>query len=469
MKKNIFYTILISSLFLGACTKELNQDPITAKDLSVFLKNEIEVEEYVNAVYANLQFNGLYGLYMPAIGEIPSDNTFDEVPANDGAVYGDLDQFKTIPTNDLLAQNWRDSYRCIQKANVVLGRIDNIAYQSATTKNARIGEMKFIRALLYFNLVRTFGDVPLALKETTDPNAYFGQGRTPAVEVYNQIKKDLTEAITVLPVTTTQPGKVIKTAAQALLGKVFLTLKDYASAKTQLASIVTSPTQPHTLMANPSLVFAINNENNKEIIFAVQFTAGLNGNTEGSIMYQQFSPSATVSGAKGHNLPTKSLYDLYTNTDLRRGAYVALASTGAPYSNKLAKPTLITDGASDIVVLRYADVLLMLAEAENELGNTVPAATYLNQIRLRAGLLATTATLQPDIKTAIELERRFELVGEGHRWFDLLRTGNAVSVMNAWFTANNILITINAKHLLMPIPQGQIDTDPSIKQNPGYN
>ncbi len=466
MKKNLLYTLLFSSLILGSCTKELNQDPLTSKDLSVFLKNETEVEEYVNAVYGNLQFTGLYGLYMPAIGEIPSDNTFDEVPANDGAVYGDLDQFKTIPTNDLLAQNWRDSYRCIQKANVVLGRIDNITYQSATTKNARIGEMKFIRALLYFNLVRTFGDVPLALTETTDPNTYFGQGRTAATRVYDQIKKDLTEAISVLPATTTQPGKVIKTAAQTLLGKVYLTLKDYTNAKTQLGLVVTSTA--HTLMATPSLVFALNNENNKEIIFAVQFAAGLNGNTEGSTMYQQFSPSATVSGAKGHNLPTRSLYNLYAAADLRKGAYVALASTGAPYCNKLARPTLITDGASDFVVLRYADVLLMLAEAENELGNTLPAVNYLNQIRTRAALPATTATTQPDIRAAIDLERRFELIGEGHRWFDLLRTGNAISVMNAWFTANNILITIDAHHLLMPIPQRQIDTDPAIQQNTGY-
>ena len=94
---------------------------------------------------------------------------------------------------------------------------------------------------------------------------------------------------------------------------------------------------------------------------------------------------------------------------------------------------------------------------------------YNNQVRTRAGLVATAATTQADIRTAIDLERRLELVGEGHRWFDLLRTGTAVSVMNSWFISNNILITIDAHHLLMPIPQGQVDTDPSIKQNPGYN
>ncbi|HWK07594.1 MAG TPA: hypothetical protein VNS58_28380 [Puia sp.] len=105
-------------------------------------------------------------------------------------------------------------------------------------------------------------------------------------------------------------------------------------------------------------VFAVSNENNKEIIFAVQFASGVNGNSEGSAMYQQFSPSATVSGAKGHNLPTLSLYNLYPANDLRKGVYVTLAPTGAPFDNKLSAPTtVITDGPSDFVVLRYADVL----------------------------------------------------------------------------------------------------------------
>ncbi|MEO6685011.1 MAG: RagB/SusD family nutrient uptake outer membrane protein, partial [Dyadobacter sp.] len=212
------------------------------------------------------------------------------------------------------------------------------------------------------------------------------------------------------------------------------------------------------------------NENNKEIIFSVQFTSGINGNTEGSFMYQQFSPSATVSGAKGHNLPTKSVYNLYSTSDARKSEYVALAATGSPYNNKLKKPTtVITDGGSNIVVLRYADVLLMLAEAENELGNLASAADYLNQVRSRAALKATTATSKDELTTALALERQLELVGEGHRWFDLLRTKTAVTVMNKWFKDNGTLTVIKDQNLLMPIPVGQINTDPSIKQNPGYN
>ncbi|PWK79810.1 putative outer membrane starch-binding protein [Mucilaginibacter oryzae] len=462
--------IIIAAVFLAtasSCKKELYQTPATSKDLGKFLTNQAETEEYVAAVYGTLQSTGLYGLYLPAFAEIPSDNTYDQVPSNDSGNYGQLDQFTTIPSNDIIETTWRDSYQGIQKANVVLNRIDKITYTDPAVKQARKGEMLFIRALLYFNMVRLYGDVPLVTTETINPNQYFGLGRQPAAQVYDQIKTDLAAAIPLLPEVPGQPGRVVKTAAESLLGKVYLTLKDYTNAETQLLAVVNSG--KHALLTRPQDVFAVNNENNKEIIFAVQFTSGVNGNSEGSIMFQQFSPSATVTGAKGHNLPTLSLYNLYASNDLRKGVYVTLAPSGAPFDNKLTAPTtIITDGPSDFVVLRYADVILMLAEIENELGNTAQAVAYLNSIRSRAGLANTTAGNQADLRDAIVLERRLELIGEGHRWFDLLRTGTAVNVMNKWFKDNNILITIDQHNLLMPVPQSQINTDPAIKQNPGY-
>jgi starch-binding outer membrane protein, SusD/RagB family len=468
MKIRSIITLITGVAMLAvSCKKQLFQNPQTAKELSVFLQNETEVEEYVNATYAGLQANGLYGLYLPAITEIPTDNTYDEVPANDDGMYGQLDQFTTIPSNGIITAVWRNAYQAIQKANVVLNRIDNITYANDATKQARKGEMKFIRALLYFNLVRLYGDVPLVTEETTDPNKYFGQGRTPVATVYEQIKKDLTEAISLLPNSSTQAGRVIKTAAQTLLAKVQLTLQNFGDAKVLLQEVVSSNT--HALLSNAADVFSIANENNKEIIFAVQFASGINGNNEGSTMFQQFSPSGTQSGAKGHNLPMKSLYNLYASNDKRKDVYVKLTAAGIPYNNKLAKPTtVITDGGSDVVVLRYADVILMLAEVTNETKDTVAAAGYLNQVRSRAGLSPTTAVTQVVLRSAIELERRLELVGEGHRWFDLLRTGTAITTMNAWFAANNLNIIINSDKLVMPIPQGQIDTDITIRQNKGY-
>ncbi len=468
MKKSLLFCVTLG-LLLGtsACNDTLYQDPQTSKTLGAFLRNETEVEEYANAVYGTLQAQGLYGLYLPAITEIPSDNTYDEVPANDDGIYGQLDQFTTIPANAVVTSVWQASYQAIQRTNVVLSRIGNVSYASTTTRDARVGEMKFIRALLYFNLVRLYGDVPLVTQETTDPNAYFGQGRTAAAQVYTQIINDLTDAIKVLPGTVSQAGRVRQTAAQALLGKVYLTQQNYSAALPLLQAVVSSGR--HALQSNPADIFSLTNKNNSEIIFAVQFASGVNGNTEGSIAYQQFSPSGTVSGAKGHNLPTKSLYALYGSTDRRKDVYVGITSSGTPFTKKLVLPTtVITDGGSNQVVLRYADVLLMLAEVQNELGNTIDAATNLNLVRTRAGLAGTTATTQADLRAAIALERRLELVGEGQRWFDLLRTGTAISVMNSYFSANNILITIDSHHLLMPVPQAQVNTDPAIKQNPGY-
>jgi len=307
----------------------------------------------------------------------------------------------------------------------------------------------------------------LVTKETTDPNSYFGQGRTPKDSVYMQIINDLQDAVIALPLKADKTGGVRKSAAQALLGKVYLTQGKYQDAIHILQDVVTGG--QHSLMASPDKVFALNNENNAEIIFAVQYASGVNGNTEGSALQQQFSPSGFESGAKGHNLPNVSLYKLYGNNDARRWVYVDTTKQGVPYCKKyFPNAANLIDGGSDFVVLRYADVLLMLAEACNESGNTADALNALNQVRKRAGLADFESADQTLLGTEIALERQLELIGEGHRWFDLLRKGNAVQVMNAWFTSQSINIQINSHNLLMPVPQDQINTDPAIKQNDGY-
>lgn len=465
--KKISIIYLLCIIATVSCTDQLFQDPITSKVSSKFFSSEIEIEEAVNGTYAGLQSNGLYRLYMVALGEIPSDITFDEVPLNDDGAFGKLDNFTATNILASISDAWKDSYATIQRANVVLNRIDKISFKVAADKEARIGEMKFIRALLYFNLVRLYGDVPLVTEETIDPSSYLGKGRTAKDLVYKQIIKDLTEAETGLPATTAKLGKVVKTAAQALLGKVYLTLNDLPNAKTWLEKVKNA--NVHALVPVTD-VFDITKESNKEIIFSVQFASGVNGNSEGSSMQQQYSPSGTVANAKGHNLPTKSLYALYTSTDARKGTYLNVTPGGIPYTLKLTKnATTPADGGSNVVVLRYADVLLMLAEIENEQGNIAGATAYLNQIRNRASLPNTTATDQATLRSAIDLERCLELIGEGHRWFDLLRSGKAIEVMNNWFKSQNILTTIDSHNLLMPIPLTETNTDPAIKQNPGYN
>ena len=454
------------TIFFSSCEDELDQSPITERESSNFYSNEEELESAVLSVYAKLQNQGLYGLDLIGAGEISSDNTFDEVPANDGGRFGQLDEFTAIPGNDLVGDIWKQSFIGIQRANTVLNRIDGISFEDDGVKQHRIGEMKFIRALLYFNLIRLYGDVPLVVEETVNPNDFFGLGRTSIAEVYTQIQTDLSEAIANLPDvnSTARPGKG---AAQALLGKVYLTLGQHSDAITQLQNVVNSGN--YELAAGVSDIFGEENENNTEVVFAVQFVAGLNGNSEGTPAHSQFSPSGTVSNAKGHNLPNVDFYDLYDENDLRKGVFVGVTDNGVPFIKKwTVNPNNANDGGSDYIVIRYSDVILMLAEALNEAGNTMDAANLLNSIRNRAGLLNTTASTQTDLRDAIEMERRFELIGEGHRWFDLLRTGKAISTMNAWFTNNGKNINIGENDLLLPIPQSQIDTDPAIKQNPGY-
>lgn len=466
--KKIIFTIFSLSVLVSCSSDLLDVNPEAKKVSSQFYTNSAEIEQGIVSVYGALQYTGQYQLGMPALGELPSDNTYDEVPANDAFTYGELDFFTIQPNNSLIASIWKDNYIGIQQANIILTRIGNIPDMTDALKNTRIGEMKFLRALMYFNLIRVYGDVPLVLKETTNVNDYFGQPRTPVAEVYSAIETDLKDAINLLPTTTTQKGRVTKAAALGILGKVLLTQKKYAESLTYLSQIEGLGYQ---LLTDVTKIFDVANENNAEIIFDVQFASGLNGNSEGSTAFQMFSPSGSVSGAKGHNLPTKEVYNLYSAGDIRRSAYIGLTSSGIPFSKKLVKTSnTIADGGSNFVVLRLADVFLMIAECFAEQSDFINANLYVNKIKSRAGIATVNLSTKDLLLNEIDRERRLELIGEGHRWFDLIRTGKAISVMTSHFNNNQGYSTAQIKehHLLMPVPQGQINTDPALKQNPGY-
>ncbi|MEL6255811.1 MAG: RagB/SusD family nutrient uptake outer membrane protein, partial [Bacteroidota bacterium] len=379
-----------------------------------------------------------------------------------------LDDFSTNAGNDLVGDIWRESYEGIQRVNVVLNRITDIDYADPSLKTTRIAEMQFIRGLLYFNLVRLYGDVPLVLVETENPSDFFGQGRTPADQVYSQIEADLNAAIQSLP-SEKVSGRPAKGAAQALLGDVQMTQGKYSEAVTNLAAVVNSGL--YSLAPSTSEIFGPANEGNSEVLFEIQFASGVSGNTEGSPAASQFRPSGTTANAKGHNLPSTEFVDSYDDNDTRKTDYVGLDAAANPFYFSLkyeVSPTGINDGGSDYYVIRYADVLLKYAEALNESGSTSEVAQYINLVRNRAGLENTTATSQAELRVAIEKERRFEFIGEGHRWFDLKRFGNAVETMNKWFSENGKNVVIDADNLLLPLPQSQIDTDPALSQNPGY-
>ena len=467
------YIFLITVVSLGftSCEDELDILPITEKSANSFFSNEAEIESAVAGVYAMLQRNGLYGLDLIGVGEISGEDSFEEIAANDGGRFGQLDDFSTNPGNDLVGDIWKESYEGIQRANVVLNRITDIEFENPTLKTNRIGEMKFVRALLYFNLVRLYGDVPLVIEETVSPFDFFGQGRTPADQVYAQVEADLLDAIQDLP-PEKSPARPAEGAARTLLADVQMTQGDFSGALANLEAVVNSGV--YELMPTTAEIFGVANEGNAEIVFEVQFASGLNvdGRFEGSPAAAQFRPSGTTANAKGHNLPTQAFIDSYENGDTRLSDYVDVDSGANPFyftTKYEVSSTGPNDGGSDHLIMRFSDVVLKYAEMLNENGQTPEAITQLNRIRTRAGLAGTTASSQTDVRNAIRLERRFELFGEGHRWFDLKRYGNAVEVMNAFFESTGATTRINENNVLLPIPQSQIDTDPGvITQNPGY-
>lgn len=460
-------TIFISFLFFS-CEDKLDIIPETEIGRDGFFQSASEIEQVVSGAYNGLQSDGLYGFNIPFLGELRSDNTYEEALSNNNGDYGQIDVFDLSSINPVLDQTWKDAYVCIQQCNIVLNRIEKIPNIKQEIKNSRTGEVLFIRALTYFNLVRLFGDIPLVTKETTDPNTFFGQGRTPVSEIYNQIISDLTEAISKLPATQSQAGRATNGAANALLGKVHLTLGNYAQAITNLNNV-----SGYSLLPDYADIFSIENENNAESIFEVQFKRGVNNAEEGSPYATIFRVSGTVAGARGNNHPTQDLYDAFETGDVRRDASIG-QEKGVRYTLKYIDPgmTVAQDGENNVIVIRYADVLLMLAEALNEQGYQANGRAFdlLNQIRNRAGLTSLNATNLPDkesFRAHIANERRVELNLENHRWFDLVRTGKAVETMNAHNSESGDF-TIDNNKLLYPIPQSQINTDNSITQNPGY-
>jgi hypothetical protein len=465
--KNKFFFIIFVFVF-SSCSDNLDIVPITQKSADNFYSSETEIESAITGIYAILQNGGLYGLDIIGVGEVPGEDSFEEIAANDAGRFGQLDDFSTNAANDLVSNIWRQSYRGIQRANVVLNRIDPIEYAKPQTKLQRIGEVKFIRALLYFNLVRLYGDVPLVLEETTNPSSFFGKGRSASKDIYSQIEKDLNDAIQNLDAVKVY-GRPAKGAALALLADVQMNQGNYQGAVANLGTVVNSNT--YKLMPATDKIFGVANEKNAEVLFEVIFQAGLDGNREGSPAATQFRPSGVTGNAKGHNLPFTAFVNKYEATDSRKKDYVGVNTAKNPFyfSTKYEVSTTgVNDSGTDYYVIRYADVLLKYAEALNETGMTVEAVKYLNAVRNRAGLQNSGATSKSEVASAIELERRFEFIGEGHRWFDLKRTGKAVETMNKWFADNGKNVVINQDKLILPIPQSQIDTDPAILQNKGY-
>ena len=358
-----------------------------------------------------------------------------------------------------------------------------------TTLRARlVREGKFIRALLYFNLVRLYGDVPLVLHNpnSTDIDNLL-TARTPAADVYTQIIADLKDA-TNLPKSyaASDLGRATGGAAHTLLAKVYLTTQDWPDALTQL-NLVINGGYGYALFPNYYDAFQKATKNGVEHIFSVQFETNLGEVNSVNDLSQSFTSFNT--GTFPIDIPVdSSLYKLFSANDTRRAvtfySSVYNAATGqtvvfnnayTPYFNKFVDYSLTplssqTLSGVNYPVLRYADVLLMKAEALNEINGAPTSDAYaaINQVRTRANVANLTPGLnQADFRDSVFLERRKEFIQEGHRWFDLVRQGGTALVDALHKIPAKSAAT--SKNTLFPIPLIEIQQNPKLKQNLGYN
>ena len=452
MKKIKILAVCI--IVLSSCSDNfVNIQPLSQDTALGFLESAEDVELAVTGLYSSLQSNRLYGQNYAYFTEHYSDNVIVKDGGRAGSRYLEFVEFDVNSDNLVLNPFWDACYLSIQRANIILNRINDIEMDE-TLKRRRIGEVKFIRAMIYFDMVRIWGGVPLVTAEVEDPTASFGVGRDDAETIYTQILEDLNDADNAGLPNVDSSGRVSDTAVRTLLAKVYLTRQDWATASGILESIVND--NSHQLLPNFPDVFDIGNENNDETIFEIQY---ISVEGEGSDYHRIFGPTI------GDNAASIDLINAFVGDPRFADSY--FEDEGFQFSNKYAD--IAGEGVSDrnLIVFRYADVLLMLAEALNEQGfNTGNAFQYLNDVRSRIGLAALTTsdlTAQDSFRDEVRKQRRLELAHENQRWFDLVRWGIATETIQ-----NAKGISIQGHQLLFPIPQEAISENPALAQNPGY-
>ncbi|MGA0559236.1 RagB/SusD family nutrient uptake outer membrane protein [Larkinella sp. VNQ87] len=479
MKKKLFFLLILATT-VTSCKDFLALSPEYQISDQTFYKNQNDFETALVGVYST--FRGLFSsstvLYMT---ELATDNT--EIQWSSPSTNEmQMDQNAVTSTNGFIQGVWSTCLYTISRSNAIINRIDGANFDPATKDRIK-GEAKFLRAYSYFYLVRLFGNVPLIDQEFSSPAqvAAADLSLKPSAQVYEVILKDLTEAETLLPAAlNTDRTKASRSTVKAVLGKVYLTLKNYDQAATKLKEVIDA--KQYSLVADYKTLFTNGNNNLSESIFEIEYVSGRSmGNNYSSL----FTPAITSMAIFPNNLqgsgrivPTKDLIRAYEPGDARKAVSVSDSVTliggkksYSPYGLKFVdfKAIDLSDGSVTFTVLRYADVLLMYAEVLNEQGKPADALPYLNQVRKRANLPDLSGLSQAALRLAIEKERRVEFLFEGQRWFDLVRTGRAQAVLNAHYASLNLSFKVDDFELIFPIPQNEVDLNPAmVKQNPGY-
>lgn len=507
--KNIHFLLIAISLGLAACTS-LEEDPKSFISPSQFYKTSNDAVAAVNSIYFHLNQNDIVG--QPIYNSLYNtglDFMTDDLSAGPGSPNPDVRSLSVLAHSSTLIrgkESWQQHYSGINKANVAIERIPGITMDEKL-KSRLLGEARFLRALFYFDLVRQFGDVPLLLTDQTQlPIEQLQVPRNPTSEVYAQIITDLKESANSFKIGAAgEAGRATEGAAKSLLSKVYLTKRDWANAVTTAEEVING-SYGYALLTDYSQVFLPAFKNSKEHIFSAQFNSV--ANITNAVTARDIATGVPgLKGSYGDQLTFYtngsdkyfSIYKLYSAKDKRRNvSFVTkyksptngkfygklndskVLGDSIPYINKYWDPNFASTGKSEANanILRYAEVLLIHSEAENELnGPTAKAYASLNKIRNRAGLDDLTPGLSKDqFREAVYLDRRLELVGEYQRFFDLIRqTGSEVTGVGpegrGTLIKNLLLVgktNVAARHYLYPIPQFEIERNKKLTQNPGW-
>ena len=498
MKKYIFITVtsiaLFSAIFVSCSDNFIERDIEYSIDSENFFNSKSDYDKALIAAYDMLQSSYINVL----MGEIASDNTLagGENPT-DVIGFQQIDDMTHTPVNDNLKNLWDWMFAGVQRANYILEFKDKTDFDE---KAQIIGEARFLRAYYHFELVKWFGGIPMNGDKRFMPGDETKVPRSSVQEVYASIESDLIYGSQNLSPTASETGRATKGAALALLGKAYLYQNKFPEAAAALEQVITS--SKYSLVTDYASIFEMDGENGPESIFEVQYT-DVKGGGFGCLQCVDGNVAVGFSGVRGYesadgkpgpkytsgfsfNVPTKETYNSFEVGDSRLNAslldIVAWSAANntvygkgnehTGYFNQKYLPRLrSTNAAGDLNLtnpnnyrsIRYADVLLMAAEALNRGGiNDTKAQGYLNQVRDRAfgDTNHRISSTGPALTDAILKERRSEFVGEGFRFFDLVRTGKAAGTIPGF---------VAGKHELFPIPLQEIQfSNGNWSQNPGY-
>lgn len=491
--------LVAACIFLGSCSKYLDKAPLDSVNTENYWLTEDDAISAINGAYQPLQWPKLYNLRMWTTDIWAGNSVVGAGGGTDGIETTDIANFVTSTDNASALDIWRGPAPGILRANLVIQNVPGMNIREAV-KNRVLGEAYFLRAHYHFILVQLFGDVPLITVPQT-PQDDLRPPRNGKAQVYELILADLQKAVDLLPARTefsaSDIGRASKGAALGMLAKVQLTLGNYEET---IKHCETLNTMGYGLHQQYRDNFNPSSKNGVESLFEVQFLGKTNfgfwSNENQASWVSTFTGPRNadfVAGGYGWNQPTQEFVNAYEEGDLRKdqtvlyqggpdfdGKAYLRSYSGTGYNlrkflvDKSTSPDYDTNPAN-WVVLRYADVLLMYAEALNETGRTAEAQATassianggpLNRVRLRAGLGAVQGLNQSALREKILQERRMELAFEGHRWFDLIRVQNGTYGLSFLHSIGKVNAT--DKHLLLPIPQKERDANPNLTQNAGY-